>query len=351
MESTEIEEAHVLNETAGVRCVGLTIETRPDFAMEGEVNRLLSFGGTRVELGVQTLREDVYQKMSRGHTIKDVIDSTRIIKDAGLKLGYHIMPGLFSNPDRDKELFERLFSSPDFKPDMLKIYPTLVLKGTGLFEMWKRGEFMPLTLEETVDLIVEIKKMLPAWVRTMRIQRDIPAGLIEAGVKKGNLGEFVQEQLEKEGIRCRCIRCRDAGHLEYKKGVKAKELDFVYETYDASLGTEHFISLEDREQDILIGYLRMRFPSLKAHRWEIDDKTAVIRELRVLGLALKIGERNLFGEQHKGVGRSLLQKAEGIAKDDGMDRLIITSAVGSREYYRKLGFTRKGPYMEKNLQL
>jgi elongator complex protein 3 len=351
MESTDIEEAHVLNEMAIVRNVGLTFETRPDFAMEDDVNRLLSFGVTRIELGVQTLREEVYQKMSRGHTIKDVIDSTRIIKDAGLKLGYHMMPGLFSNPDRDREMFESLFSSPDFKPDMLKIYPTLVLKGTRLFEMWKRGEFVPFTLDETLDLIVEIKKMLPAWVRTMRIQRDIPAGLIEVGVKRGNLGELVQERLEEEGVKCRCIRCRDAGHLDYKKGVKAKELDFVIETYDASLGAEHFISIEDSEQEVLAGYLRMRFPSLKAGRSEVGDKTAIIRELRVLGLALRIGERNLLGEQHKGIGRSLLQKAERIAKNEGMDRLIITSAVGSREYYRKLGFTRNGRYMEKNLEL
>ena len=342
-------DAHRLNETAGVRNVGVTFETRPDYAGKRHVDDMLRLGATRIEMGVQTLREDVYERMERGHLLQDVIDSTRIIKDSGLKLGYHMMPGLFSTIPDEVEMFERLFSSLDFKPDMLKIYPVLVLEGTALYDMWLKGEFKPFTDEEAVRLIVEIKKSLPKWVRTMRIQRDIPAGLIKAGVRKGNLGELVQERLEEEGIRCRCIRCREAGLLLYKKGLRPKGLLVLDEWYQASLGKEHFISMEDVEMDLIAGYLRMRFPSHLAHREELAGESAVVRELKVLGMALRIGERSPEAGQHRGIGKTLLERAEEIASAEGMERLLVNSAVGTREYYKKMGFERIGPYMGKTL--
>jgi elongator complex protein 3 len=347
--SETLEEAKQLNERAMVRNVGVTFETRPDFAGEEPVNDMLGLGATRIEMGVQTLRDEVYQKMNRRHALKDVIASTRIVKDSGLKLCYHMMPGLFSSFSEDIEMFDRLFSSPDFKPDMIKIYPTLVLKGTGLYDMWKDGEYISPSEEEVIDLIVKIKKSLPKWVRTMRIQRDIPAGLIVAGVKRGNLGELVQERLDEGGIRCRCIRCRDAGHLNYKKGITISNLEVLEECYEASEGLEHFISIEDTHSDVIAGYIRMRFPSPKAHRKEFNSDTAVIRELKVVGPALKLGEKGTFGRQHGGIGRSLLEKAEAIAETSGFGKLLVTSAVGTREYYRKMDYQRIGPYMGKTL--
>jgi elongator complex protein 3 len=344
-----IDEAQKINETARVRNVGITFETRPDFAREEHVDMILKLGGTRIEMGVQTLKEEVYKKMNRGHTLEDVVSSTRIVKDAGLKVGYHMMPGLFSNYAEEIEMFRELFSSSDFKPDMLKIYPTLVLKGTGLYKMWEKSEFIPMDQEETIGLIVEVKKRLPKWIRTMRIQRDIPAGLIEAGVKKGNLGELVQERLEESGVRCRCIRCRDAGHLDYKEGVKSSELEILVESYEASMGREIFVSMEDISNDVIAGYLRLRFPSHTAHRHEVDETTALVRELKVLGRALRIGERDSGGKQHMGIGRSLLERCEDISRDAGRKRLLVTSAIGTREYYRKSGFMRIGPYMGKDL--
>ena len=260
-----------------------------------------------------------------------------------------MMPGLFSTPDEDKRMFETLFSSPDFRPDMLKIYPTLVLKGTGLFDMWEKGDYTPLSDDECVDLICKIKKGLPKWVRTMRIQRDIPAGLVAAGLKKGNLGELVQNRLDAEGVRCRCIRCREAGLMDYKKGVQASDLTILAEGYEASLGREYFISAEDVEKDVISGYLRLRFPSKDAHRSEIDGETAVVRELKVFGRALKIGEQNTIKGQHRGLGRELLSKAEEISLENGKTRLLVTSAVGTREYYRRMGFERIGAYMGKKL--
>ncbi|MFV2040533.1 MAG: tRNA uridine(34) 5-carboxymethylaminomethyl modification radical SAM/GNAT enzyme Elp3 [Candidatus Hydrothermarchaeales archaeon] len=349
LESPDIESAHSVNEKAGVRNVGVTFETRPDYAGEEQVDWMLGLGGTRLEMGVQTLRDDVYAMMDRGHTVQHVIDATRIVKDAGLKLGYHMMPGLFSTPRQDLQIFETLFSSPDFRPDMLKIYPTLVLERTKLYGMWEKGDFIPLTDEECVDLICEIKKGLPKWVRTMRIQRDIPAGLVAAGLKKGNLGELVTRRMDEEGVRCRCIRCREAGHQNYKKGVKVSNIEILTERYNASKGSEYFISAEDLGNDVICGYLRLRFPSKHAHRIEIDGETAVVRELKVLGRALKIGEQSSGEGQHKGIGRALIEKAKEISRENGKNLLLVTSAVGTREYYRALGFKLLGPYMEKKL--
>jgi elongator complex protein 3 len=232
---------------------------------------------------------------------------------------------------------------------MLKIYPTLVLEGTGLHEIWKNGDFIALNDEECVDLICEIKRRLPKWVRTMRIQRDIPSGLIVAGIKKGNLGELVTERMDDEGIRCRCIRCREAGHLDYKKGIKPSRLDIEVVVYEASMGREFFISAEDLEKEVLAGYLRLRFPSKKAHRREIDSGTALVRELKVLGRALRVGEKTGEGEQHKGIGSALLERAEEIARGEGKSRLLVNSAVGTREYYKKRVYKRMGPYMGKSL--
>ncbi len=347
--SSSIIETQRANEKAAVRSVGITFETRPDFAREEHVDGMLGLGGTRVELGVQTLRDEVYKKMKRGHTVQDVIEATQIVKDAGLKLGYHMMPGLFSSADEDLKMFETLFFSPDFKPDMLKIYPTLVLEATELHDMWKNGDFIPLTDEECVDLICEIKRRLPKWVRTMRIQRDIPAGLIVAGNKKGNLGELVTERMDDAGVRCRCIRCREAGHMDYKRGVTPSRLEIEDEVYEASMGREFFISAEDLENDIIAGYLRLRFPSKRANRKEIDSGTALVRELKVLGPALRIGEKMPEGEQHKGIGSALLERAEEIARSEGKSRLLVNSAVGTREYYKKRAYKRMGSYMGKSL--
>ncbi len=347
--SRDVLEAHQLNERAYVRNVGVTFETRPDYAGEGVVDTLLKLGATRLELGVQTLREEVYEKVMRGHSLKEVVDATRIAKDAGLKVGYHMMPGLFSDFEQDVSMFERLFSCQDFCPDMLKIYPALVLEGTGLHKMWEKGEFSPLTDDECVELIVEIKKRLPKWTRTMRIQRDIPADLVKAGIRKGNLGELVEKELESRGMRCRCVRCREAGHAAYKKGVDVRASEIVVENYEASSGVDYFISAEDPENDLVAGYLRMRFPSCRAHRPEVDGLTAVIRELKVIGPALGMGERSSEAEQHKGLGSSLLERAEAIAAESGKEQLLVLSAVGTRGYYSRKGFERVGVYMGKRL--
>ncbi|MEE8167864.1 MAG: tRNA uridine(34) 5-carboxymethylaminomethyl modification radical SAM/GNAT enzyme Elp3, partial [Candidatus Hydrothermarchaeales archaeon] len=306
-------------------------------------------GVTRVELGVQSLSDAVYDKVNRGHTVDDVVRSTKTLKDAGLKVGYHLMPGLFSDIEADLEMFRKVFEDPRFRPDSLKIYPTLVMEGTGLYDMWNRGEFEPYSVEEALKVICKVKKIMPKWVRTMRIQRDIPAQLIAAGVKKGDLGDLVYRRLREEGVRCRCIRCRDAGHLTYREGIDVGKVEILKAEYEASDGVEYFISAEDVENDALVGYIRLRLPSNSAHRKEISTETALVRELKVLGQALRLGERSAETGQHEGFGELLLKEAEELSMEQSMEKILITSAIGTRDYYRKFNYERIGPYMGKRL--
>ncbi len=343
-----LEEAMKINETAKRRCVALTIETRPDYAKERHIDMMLSYMATRVELGVQVLSDRLLKKIRRGHTLKDVIESTRRLKDAAYKVGYHIMPG-FQDEEKDLKMFKKLFTNPDFRPDMLKIYPVLVIKGTELYEMWKKGEYEALDDESAAELIAKLYKYIPEYVRVMRVQRDIPAYAIEAGVKKSNLRDMVMSKMREMGIKCREIRCREAGHVYLREGKIPRNVEVIVRKYKASKGEEYFISAEDVEQDILVGYLRMRFP-YKPYRKEISKDDALIRELKVVGLQVPIGKRKEQGFQHRGIGRMLLHKAEEIAKDKGKEKIHIISAVGTREYYRKFGYKLQGPYMSKRIE-
>ena len=351
--SKSLEEAKKKAETSKIRNVGITVETRPDWSKEVHVDQMLSMGVTRVELGVQNVYDDIYELIDRGHTVNDVVEATRILKDSGLKIVYHMMPGLpGSNFKRDLEGFKKIFSDPDFKPDMLKIYPCLVIKGTKLYEWWKQGKYEPYTTEEAVNLIAEVKKIVPEWVRIMRVQRDIPAQLIETGVTRSNLRELVLNRLEKENLRCRCIRCREVGHRWLKDHVKPdlNRVQTVMRTYEASEGTEYFISAEDPVNDILIGFVRLRFPSDKPHRPEILGQNAsLIRELRVYGSLVPVGSHRKEAYQHKGWGKTLLKKAEQISREQGYTKIVVTSALGTKEYYKELGYTYDGPYMSKKL--
>lgn len=348
-----LKEAQLNAETSELRNVGLTFETRPDYCKEQHVDNMLRFGATRVEIGVQSICDEILEKVERGHSVKDTIEAIRILKDAGLKILTHLMPGLpGSDYEKDLKMFEEVFSNPNFKPDMLKIYPTLVVKGTKLYEWWKNGEYKAFTDEDAINLITEVKKYMPKWIRTMRIQRDIPSRLIEAGVKKSNLGDIVLNKLKELNIRCKCIRCREVGHVWYKYGIQpsAEDIKLLTEKYDASKGEEIFLSFEDIKNDILIGFLRLRIPSEMAHRPEVTGKTALIRELRVYGPVVPIGERIPEAWQHREFGKKLLQEAERIAFEEyDKNKMLITSAIGTREYYRRFGYGKEGPYMAKGL--
>ena len=336
-------------ESSQIRVVGLTIETRPDYCLPPHIDKMLSYGGTRVEIGIQTTRESILSKLNRGHTIKDSRDAIHYAKDAGLKINAHMMPNLpGSNPEEDLEDFMELFRNPDFRPDMLKIYPTLVVKGTKLYEMWKKGEYESYPLDTTVDIIASMKSKIPKYVRIQRIQRDIPAYLIEDGVKKSNLRQLVQDRLKERNQNCNCIRCREQGFVKDPNmdlsNFKLERMD-----YPASGGLEIFLSFEF--ENTILGYLRLRKPSEIVHRQELQNKTMIVREIRVVGeLVPRTNKPHGNQVQHRGYGQKLLESAEKIAREEfGMKKLSIISGVGVREYFYNLGYHLDGVYVSKLL--
>ena len=348
-----LEKAQMKNEHAKIRCIGLTLETRPDWSKEKHVDWFLHLGATRIELGVQSIYDDILKLIKRGHTVKDTIEATRILKDAGYKVVYHVMPGLpGSDPDRDLEMIKEIFENPEFKPDMLKIYPTLVIPGTILYSLWKRGIYKSYDQETWIELIAKMKTLIPRYVRIMRVQRDLPLHHIVDGPKIGNLRQVVKEYMAKKGLKCKCIRCREVGHYFLKTGLKpSSTLKMEKLIYEASMGIEVFLSFID-DADLIYGFLRLRIPSENAHRWEIDGKTAIVRELHVYGPQIPVGERNSEFWQHKGLGRKLLFEAEKIAREEFDSRkMLIISGVGAREYYRRFGYRRhkRSFYMVKKL--
>lgn len=350
-EFLSIEEAKSYCERTPIRIIGLTIETRPDWCKERHVDNMLLYGATRVEIGVQIIDDEIYKLINRGHTVNDVVEAFRIARDSGYKIVAHMMPGLpNSNPKKDLESFKKLFYDNRFKPDMLKIYPTLVVEGTKLYEMYKNGDYEPYDDETMINLVAEVKKMVPRWVRIMRIQREIPAWKIEAGVKKSNLRQLALERLKKEGKECNCIRCREVGLRKLKEDVEPSNIQLVKEEYEAGEGKEIFLSFEDLDNKILVGFLRLRVPSNKAHRIEINSKpTCIVRELHVYGQMVPVGKIKEDAWQHKGYGARLMNEAEEIAREYGAKKMVVISGVGVREYYRELGYWLEGPYMVKDL--
>jgi elongator complex protein 3 len=353
--SSSLEEAKANAEKSSVRNVGITVETRPDWAKQPHIDAMLDMGVTRIELGVQNPDDQIYRLVGRTHTVADVKEATRIAKDAGLKIVYHLMLGMpGSNPQKDIEAFKRVFTDPAFKPDMIKIYPCLCIAGTKTHDWYQKGTYKPYTTEEAAELIAEIKKFIPPWVRVMRVQRDIPARLILAGVQKSNLRQLANEKLKEQGRKCQCIRCREVGHRMAIDHVKPdlEKIKIQSLCYDASEGKEIFISTEDVENRILLGYLRLRIPSPKAHRPEITAMpSAIVRELHVYGPLVPVGKHSAGAWQHKGYGADLLKEAERIAHVDyGVKKLLVISALGTRRYYMRFGYERDGVYVSKKLE-
>jgi elongator complex protein 3 len=346
--SLNLQQAIATNETADNRCVGFTVETKPDYCKESHIDLMLELGVTRIEIGIQSLNNNVYRLVNRGHTLDDVVYAFKIARDAGYKIVAHMMPGLpGSSSKKDIEDFRRLFEDDAFKPDMLKIYPTLVLENTGLFNMHRNGKYQAYSDDELVNVIVEAKKAVPEWLRIMRIQREIESKDIIAGPKSGNFRQIVLKKLREQGYRCKCIRCRETG-LQ-RRYPSEDEVILRRTDYSASKGTEIFLSYETKAGDTILGFLRLRKVA-RPHRVELDG-SAVVRELHIYGQAISIGLSDRGDSyQHKGLGMRLLKEAERISKDDlGVDKIAIISAVGTRQYYKRFGYQQDGPYVSKEL--
>src|SRR3989344_7934359 len=341
---TNLEKEQLKNENSYVRCIAMCLETRPDYCFQEHISEMLDYGTTRVEIGIQTLSDNIHKIIKRGHTNKDSIKATQLLKDSFLKETYHNMlnlPG--STIENDKFELKEIFSNPDYKPDSLKIYPCLVFKGTELYELWKQGKHNVFTIEQIIDIICESKKYIPKYCRIMRVNRDIPTFMSEAGVRKTNLRQYIDEELKKRKVKCSCIRCREPK----LKQISWENVKLLRQDYEASKGREIFLSYEDTKNDILLGFVRLRIP-YKQFRPEITNRSAGIRELHVYGQAVRIGEKD-DNVQHKGLGISLMQEAEKIAKEEyNVNKILVISGIGVRNYYiNKLGYKKDGPYVSK----
>jgi len=347
--SKTLEQAKKLNETAEHRCIALCIETRPDICTAQDIKRLLEFGCTRVELGVQMPSDFLYTKTNRGHTVKQVIDATERLKNANFKVFYHIMPGLpGSNLKKDLKLFKELFSNESFRPDGLKIYPCQVIYGSELQNLWKQGKYNPYTKQELIKLLIEFKKLVPRYCRIMRVMREIPPDFLVSGIHEIDLRKVVQDEMKKQSISCKCIRCREIGFRLRDKSPKERinqDLNLKVTKYRASNGTEYFIEFVNKD-DVLFGLCRLRVRKEKNNRIY-----GAIRELHVYGQSLQIGKREDRKEiiQHKGLGKQLVQKAEEIAKAERVKELDVIAGIGVREYFYKLGYKLNKPYVTKKL--
>ena len=355
LSSTTLEESFRKNEHARIRCVGFTVETKPDYCKEKHLDLMLELGITRIEIGVQTLEENTYRLVNRGHNLADVKHSFQIARNSGYKIVAHMMPGLpGSTPESDIKGFKTLLENDSFKPDMLKIYPTLVLKNTGLYKLYMDKKYHAYTEEDIVNILVEVKKLIPPWVRIMRIQREIETSDIIAGSKKGNIRQIAIKKLQDFGLKCHCIRCREAG-LQKLETLNQDEIILTRIDYLASEGKEVFLSMENKDRNLLFGFLRLRNIPF-SHRKELLDAnnrtSAIIRELHVYGQVVDVGQKKRsFSFQHGGLGLRLMEEAEKISKDEFLvDSLSVISAIGTRDYYRKLGYVQNGPYVTKLLK-
>ncbi|MBW6440784.1 tRNA uridine(34) 5-carboxymethylaminomethyl modification radical SAM/GNAT enzyme Elp3 [Patescibacteria group bacterium] len=360
------------NETSNHRIVGLTLETRPDYIDEKEILRMRKLGATRVELGVQTIYDDVFKLNARGHNSKEVITATKLLKEAGFKINYHMMPNLpGSNYKRDLKMFQELFSNPDFQPDMLKIYPCVVVKDAEIFKWWKTGKYKPYSDKKLVQLLCEIKKNIPYYVRITRLIRDIPSTSIVAGNKISNLRQTLEKRSVEENWKCKCIRCREVrnknqemqklsfravrGKSKIIETAKINNLKLFRQGYNASNGKEIFLSFEDEKRQHIYSLLRLRINSgpqsleRKAYRLK-PELQAIIREVHTYGQLVSIKSKNINHTQHTGLGKKLIQEAERITeKEFGLKKIAVISGVGVRDYYRKLGYRLEDGYMVKKI--
>lgn len=352
-QTANVDEAVMAGEMSSIKCVGITIETRPDYCLDQHLSAMLRYGCTRLEIGVQSLYEDVARDTNRGHTVAAVAETFKLAKDAGFKVVSHMMPDLPNvGMERDLDQFREYFENPDFRTDGLKIYPTLVIRGTGLYELWRTGRYKNYTPNALIDIVARILALVPPWTRIYRVQRDIPMPLVTAGVENGNLRELALARMKDFGTTCRDVRTREVGINEVKNKIRPSQVELVRRDYTANGGWETFLAYEDPKQDILIALLRLRKCS-KTHTFRPEltgQPTSLVRELHVYGSAVPVHARDPKKFQHQGYGTLLMEEAERIARDEhGSEKIAVISGVGVRSYYAKLGYWLDGPYMSKSL--
>jgi len=342
-----LKKAQKLNEKAKHRLIGITLETRPDYISFSEIKRMRELGCTRVEIGAQIIDNQILKINQRGHSIDKIIKATKLLKNAGFKICYHIMPGLFgSSPRKDLEKFKKLFSSPDFRPDMLKIYPCVVTKGSKLYKLWQQKQYQPYTDRQLINLLIKMKLSVPYYTRINRIIRDIPSWQIQGGSKISNMRQYLKAEMKKNGLKCQCIRCREIKSSQ----INLKNLKLIHQQYNASDGREIFLSFESLKENKLAAFLRLRLPRFGVKEQPVILKNnAIIREVHTYGQLVSINQKNKKAVQHIGLGKKLIQEAEKISQKAGYKKIAVIAGIGVRQYYRKLGYRLQNTYMVKTL--
>lgn len=343
-------QAQAVNETAKNRCIGLSMETRPDHITKDELRRLRRLGCTKIEIGVQSLNDDVLKLNRRGHGIAETQRAIQLIRDAGYKINCHMMPNLYgSNPEMDYEDFVELFANPAYRPDWLKIYPCMVVPWSQLEKIYNDGKHVPYTDRQLIDLMLKVKPLIPDYCRVTRLIRDIPAPTIVGGSKVSNLRQIIQHEMKERGLACRCIRCRQVK----EEKVYPDKLELRVKEFEASEGQEFFISFDEIERDKLCSLLRLRFSSYslngKKHFIPELEGAALVREVHVYGEQVKVSDEFEGASQHIGLGKRMMLKAEELSLKNGYKKIAVISGIGVREYYRKLGYRLEGTYMVKDL--
>ncbi|MDD5039669.1 MAG: tRNA uridine(34) 5-carboxymethylaminomethyl modification radical SAM/GNAT enzyme Elp3 [Patescibacteria group bacterium] len=330
------------NERAPHRIIGLSLETRPDHVTPDELRHMRLLGCTHVQIGVQTLHQDILDYIHRDDTLENIARATALLREFGFKITYHIMPGLpGSTPAKDLAVFKKLFSDPRFQPDMLKIYPCVVIKNSLLYRWYQQGKYKPYSNAVLEKLLIRIKALVPPYVRINRLIRDIPGHDIVAGNRVTNLRQLLREQ----GVTCMCIRCREVRGAKFQ----LKDIRLVHRKYSAAAGTEHLISFESPDRKRLYAFVRLRLPAIRGFgEGPFDAGTALVRELHTYGELVSVGSKKK-AVQHVGLGKRLMAEAERIGRNAGYQKIAVIAGIGVREYYRKLGYRLKRTYMEKEL--
>lgn len=337
---SQLEAEQLKNETAAQRCVGLVLETRPDEIDQEEVLRLRHLGATKIQLGIQSLQDEVLKKNKRGHDVATTQRAIKLLRQAGFKIHGHWMPNLYgSNVEQDKKDYKRMFVQPDFRPDELKIYPCSLLESAELMEVYQAGQWQPYSHDELLEVLSYVLTHTPQYCRLTRVVRDIPSPEIVAGNKKTNFRQIASQALKKAGRAAEMtdIRAREIRREKFK--LAEVILDEI--CYKTSLGEERFLQFvwpQAEGSAKILAFLRLSLPSEPSFMEELGA-SAVIREIHVYGQAVQIGETDEAKPQHAGFGTKLIERAKKIAVEAGCKQLAVISAIGTREYYRKKGFS------------
>ncbi len=337
-------EAQKMNVTAKSRCIGLVIETRPDEITESEIIRIRKLGATKVQIGFQSLNDEVLTLNKRGHNVQTTANAVNLLRQAGFKIHAHWMPNLYgSNPQKDIEDYKKVFNDPNFKPDEIKIYPCSLIASAELMHYYKQGLWKPYAEDELKLVLTNAYKLTPAYCRITRMIRDIGSQDIVIGNKKTNMREEIEKGIQSEHFHPLEIRAREVRGSEMPKG----ELTLKTNIYETSVSTEYFLEFVDSDYKIY-GFLRLSIPKKDSFIEELKA-SAIIREVHIYGQSLEIGSKGENKPQHMGFGKALIAEAEKIAQSHKLSKIAVISSIGTREYYKNRGYELNDLYQIKQL--